>query len=124
MSTGRTRREDPTCDDGRMRGDVVPRDDRAWPRSSFLVSVGLALAAVGSGMGLVFGAAGRGSLAMALVAVGFVVAFGYGLAVSVPAMRHWIAGYSVPGRFHLLQSAGLVVALVVLGGFDALGRVS
>jgi hypothetical protein len=33
-----------------MRGEVVPRDDRAWPRSSLFVSVGLALAAVGSGV--------------------------------------------------------------------------
>jgi hypothetical protein len=107
--------------DGRMRGEVVPRDDRAWPRSSLLVSVGLGLAAVGSGVGLVFSAAGRGSLAMALVTVGFVVAFGFGLAVSVPAMRHWVAGRSVPARFHLLQWTGVIVGLVVLGLFD--GRV-
>lgn len=99
---------------------VVPRDDRAWPRSSLVVSVALTLAAVGSGVGLAFGAAGRGFLAMALVAVGFVVAFGFGLAVSVPAMRHWVAGHSVPGRFRLLQLAGLVVGLVVLGLFDVL----
>jgi len=38
--------------DGRMRGEVVPRDDRAWPRSSLLVSVVLSLAALGSGVGL------------------------------------------------------------------------
>jgi hypothetical protein len=108
------------CNDGWMRGEVVPRDDRAWPRSSLVVSVGLALVAVGSGVGVVFGAAGRGFPAMALVAGGLVVAFGFGLAVSVPAMRHWIAGHSVPGRLHLLQWAGLVVALAVLGWFDAL----
>jgi hypothetical protein len=103
-----------------MRGEVVPRDDRAWPRSSLFVSVGLALAAVGSGVGLVFGAAGRGSLGMALVTVGFVVAFGFGLGVSVPTLRHWVAGHSVPGRFHLLQWAGLIVCFVVIGWFDGL----
>ena len=103
-----------------MRGEVVPRDDRAWPRSSLLVSVVLFLAAVGSGVGLAFGAAGRGSLAMALVAGGFIVAFGYGLAVSVPAMRRWIAGHSVPGRFHLLQVTGLVAGFVVLGWLNVL----
>jgi hypothetical protein len=103
-----------------VRGEVVPRDDRAWPRSSLFVSVGLTLAAVGSGVGLVLGAAARGSLAMALVAVGFVVAFGFGLAVSVPAMQHWVAGRSVPGRFQLLQWSGLVVAIVVLDWFDVL----
>jgi hypothetical protein len=109
-----------TWNDGRMRGEVVPRDDRAWPRSSLPVSAGLLVAAVGSGAGLVFGAAGRGSLTMVLVAVAFVVAFGFGLAVSIPAMRHWIAGDSIPGRFHLLQWTGLVVAFVVLGRFDGL----
>jgi hypothetical protein len=101
-------------------GEVVPRDDRAWPRSSLVVSVGLALAAVGSGVGLVFGAADRGFPAMALVIVGFVAAFGFGLAVSIPAMRHWVAGHPVPVRFRLLQGAGLVVGLVVLGWFDVL----
>jgi hypothetical protein len=106
--------------DGRVRGDVVPRDDRAWPRSSLVVSVGLALAAVGSGVGLAFGAAGRGFLATALVTVGFVVAFGFGLAVSVPVMRHWIAGHSVPGRLYLLQWAGLIVGFLVLVWLDVL----
>jgi hypothetical protein len=101
-----------------MRGEVVPRDDRAWPRSSLWVSVGLALPAVGAGAGLVLGAAGRGLLAMALVTVGLIVAFVFGLAVSVPAMRHWIAGHSVPGRFRLLQSAGLAAGFVVLGWFE------
>jgi hypothetical protein len=105
--------------DGWMRGEVVPRDDRAWPRSSIFVSVGLALAAVGLGVGLVFGAAGRGSLATALVTLGFVVAFGFGLGVSVPAMRYWVAGHSVPVRFHLLQWAGFAVGFVV-GCFDGL----
>jgi hypothetical protein len=106
--------------DGRVRGDVVPRDDRAWPRSSLVVSVGLALAAVGSGVGLAFGAAGRGFLAIALVTVGFVVAFGFGLAVSVPVMRHWIAGRSVPGRLYLLQWAGVIVGFLVLVWLDVL----
>jgi hypothetical protein len=82
--------------------------------------MGLALAAAGSGVGLVFGAAGRGSLAMALVTVGFVVAFGFELAVSLPVMRRWVAGQSVPGRYLLLQWAGLGVASVVLGWLDAL----
>jgi len=106
------------CDDGRMGGDIVPRDDRAWPRSSLPVSVVLVLASIGSGVGLVFGAADRGPLAMASVILGFVVAFGFSLAVSVPAMRRWIAGHPVPGPYHLLPAAALVVALVVMGSLD------
>lgn len=82
------------------------------------MSVGLVLAAVGSAVGLGFGVAGRGLPAVAGVAAGFGVAFGYGLAVSVPAMRHWIAGHRAPGRFQLLQVAGLVAGLAVLGLLD------
>ena len=106
--------------DGWMRGDVVPRDDRAWPRSSSWLSVALTVVAVGSGVGLVLGAAGRGLPATASVAAGLVVAFAFGLAVSIPAMRLWIAGQPVPARFTLLQCAGLVAAFAVLGLFDVL----
>jgi hypothetical protein len=106
--------------DDRMRGDVVPRDDRAWPRSSLPLSVALAIAAVGSGVGLAIGASGRGYLAMALVAAGFAVALGFGLAVSVPAMRHWVAGHAVPGRFQVLQWAGLIGVFVVVRWLDVL----
>lgn len=93
---------------------VVPRDDRAWPRGAVLVSVMFGLAAVGTGVGLVAGAAGRGSWVMALVTISFVVAFGSGFAVVTSALRHWVDGHPVPGRFHLLESAGVLVPLVVV----------
>src|SRR5262245_43836406 len=106
--------------DGRVPDGVVPRDDRAWPRSSLHVSAGLALAAIGSGVGLAIGAAGRGSTAIAFVTVGFVVALGFGLVVSVRALRHWVAGHAVPRRLQLLQWAGLVGGFVVAARLDVL----
>lgn len=57
---------------------------------------------------------------MALVTVGFVVAFGFGLAVSLPVMRQWVAGHSVPKRFLLLMWAGLIVGFVVAAWLNVL----
>jgi hypothetical protein len=82
------------------------------------MSVVLLLVAVGSGVALVFGAAARGSRGVAVVAVAFVAAFGFGLGVSVPGMRRWIAGQAFPAQIQLLQGAGFVVGLVVLFWVD------
>ncbi|GAA1893509.1 carboxylesterase/lipase family protein [Asanoa iriomotensis] len=104
-----------------MSGDGLPRDDRAWPRGSFVVSAVLVLIAVGSSVAFVVAAADRGALQAALVAGGFLVAFGYGLAVAVPAMRRAIAGRDLPARLTLLQFAGVVVAFVVMGFAGGVG---
>jgi hypothetical protein len=100
--------------------EVVPRDDRAWPRGAVLISVVFGLVAIGAGVGLVVGAAGRGPLTVALVAVGLLAAFGYGFATLADAMRHWTAGRQVPGRSRLLELAGVVAAFAVLYGLDAI----
>lgn len=101
-----------------MGADVVPRDDRAWPRRSLAVSVLLIVVALGAGAGLAFGAAGRGVLAVCLVVGGFLVAFGFGLVTSVPVMREWIAGRDMPAQLRLMQAAALVVAFVLVALVD------
>src|SRR5215204_3467934 len=101
-----------------MAGDVVPRDDRAWPRSSLPVSVVLIVVAVGAGVGLVVGAAGRDVVGMVVVGGGFVVAFAFGVVVAVKGMRPWIAGHPVPGPIRLLEWGAVVVGFVILGLVD------
>lgn len=98
--------------------DVIPRDDRAWPRGSVVLSVVIGLAAVGAGVGLVVGAAGRGSGVMLVVLAGFVVAFGFALAVFGVAFRHRITGRPVPGRLQVLTAVPAFVAVGVLYGVD------
>jgi hypothetical protein len=69
------------------------------------VSVILVLVAVASGIGHTVGSTDKSALTTTFVAATFVVAFGYGAAVTAPMMRHWVAGRSVPRRFYLLQRA-------------------
>jgi len=98
--------------------EVIPRDDRAWPRGAAVISVVLVLAAAGTGVGLSVGAAGRSSSVMAGALAGFVVAFGFGLAVLAVGMRRWTRGHSFPHWLQLVQLAGLGVCIAVLYGVD------
>jgi len=90
-----------------MSDQPVPRDDRAWPRGSFAVSVALVLIAVAAAVGLGLAAAGRGALPATGVVAGFVAAFAFGLAAAVPAFRRSIAGHHIPARYTLVQLAGM-----------------
>jgi hypothetical protein len=100
--------------------EVLPRDDRAWPRSALVASGILCLVAVAAGVGLGLGAAGRGPLTVIVVSGAFVVAFGFGFALTASGIRRWIAGHPVPGRSQFGASAGIVVALLVMGAVDAM----
>lgn len=105
--------------DGPRSKSIVPRDDRAWPRGSFTASVVMLISAVAAGAALTWWAAADGALHAGLVAAAFVAAFAYGMSVSRPMMREWIAGRAMPGRYLLLQWAGLTVGVLVLVFLDA-----
>ena len=76
------------------------------------------LVAIGTGVGLVVGAAGRGSGVMVVVLAGFVVVFGFAVAVSGAAFRHRIAGRPSPGRLQVLMAVPAFVAVGVFYGVD------
>jgi hypothetical protein len=100
--------------------EVVPRDDRAWPRGALVASVVLFGVAVAAGVGLGFGAVGRGALSVVVVSGAFVVAFGFGFARMASGVRRRIAGHPFPGRSQLWVTAGVVVALLVMLAVDAM----
>jgi hypothetical protein len=106
--------------DGRMPGEVAPRDDRAWPPGSLVVSAVLAVVAAAGGVAATVGAADHGAAAAAWVTTGLVVAAGYGLFVSLRLMRRWMAGRPVSGRDLVLLWAGFGAAFLALAGFEGL----
>jgi hypothetical protein len=98
----------------------VPRDDRAWPRSSFVVSLLIGLVAVGTAVGLGIVAARRGGPAMVAVPAGFVLAFGVTLAINVAGTRRWMLGHPFPGGLRLLMLAVLCAGFALLAWYDGL----
>jgi hypothetical protein len=97
---------------------MVPRDDRAWPRSSLVASLLVGLVAVATAVGLEIGAARRGGPAMIAVLAGFVLAFGLTLAVNVAGMRRWLLGHPFPAGLQLLALIGLGAGFAVLAWYD------
>jgi hypothetical protein len=67
--------------------EVVPRDDRAWPRGALLLSPVLVLVAAGVGIGLVLDAAERGSLIMLAVLAGWRL----GALAALALVVYWLA---------------------------------
>jgi hypothetical protein len=75
---------------------------------------------VGTGVGLVVGAAGRVPAVLVLTVAGFVLGFSCGAVLLVAGIRHWLAGRAVPVRLELFGLAAALAAGVVLYGFDGI----
>ena len=94
--------------------DVVPRDDRAWPRGAIVFSAVVLLACVATGVGVTLAAFDDGVLDGVIVAVAFVAAFATGYAIMATGMRSWVAGRPVDPRAQLWASLAVFVAFLIM----------
>ena len=94
--------------------DVVPRDDRAWPRGAIVFSAVVLLACVATGVGVTLAAFDDGVLDGVIVAVAFVAAFATGYAIMATGMRSWVAGRPVDPRAQLWASLAVFVAILIM----------
>ena len=99
---------------------VVPRDDRAWPRGAVPISVVVALACLATGVALATAAAGDGTTVMVWLIAGFVVAFAFAVVSFAVGFRRWLRGHPFSGRLQLLQFVVVTVCLVATYGFNGL----
>jgi hypothetical protein len=90
---------------------LIPRDDRAWPRTSFPASVALGLGAVATAVALAVDAAGDGPRAVAGIAGAFLVNLALSAVLAVLNLRRWVRREPVPGW---LTAAGVLVFLAAI----------